>query len=189
VSPNNRYTRRRTGARPVAPNDHVTRPPALFWRAVLAFLALPAVVAYLVPWLLRPQDTHFGLAGFLTVGLGTGLLVRCVVDFYIAGHGTLAPWSPPTKLVTVGLYRTSRNPMYVAVAVVLVGFALGYDSTRLWIYAAVVVLAFHLRVVMYEEPILARTFGADWLAYRARVPRWFGRSSTPEPSQRHDASS
>lgn len=173
------------------PNDalpprRVLRPPALFWRALAAFLALPAVVAFLVPWLLRPPGVQFGPAGFAVVGVGTGLLLRCVRDFYVAGHGTLAPWAPPTHLVTVGLYRTSRNPMYVAVLIVLIGFALGYQSTRLAIYAAIVAVLFHLRVVMYEEPRLASLFGTDWAAYRARVPRWFGRSAPPTTARHRD---
>src|SRR4051812_32435188 len=108
------------------------------------------------------------------VGVGTALLLWCVRDFYVAGRGTLAPWAPPKHLVVVGLYRVSRNPMYVAVLIVLIGWGLVFSSRALAIYAAVVALAVHLRVVTYEEPWLARTFGAEWLAYRRRVPRWLG---------------
>ena len=153
------------------------RKRSLFWPALWVFLALPGVVAFLVPWLLRPSGARLGLAGFSLIGLGLGLLLWCVRDFYVAGHGTLAPWTPPTQLITVGLYRASRNPMYVAVVIILVGFAIGYESLRLWVYAAVVALMVHLRVVTYEEPRLARSFGQAWFAYRARVPRWIGRST------------
>lgn len=146
----------------------------LFWRALVAFLALPTMVAYVVPWLLRPAGADFRAIGIPVVVVGTILLLWCVRDFYVAGRGTLAPWSPPKHLVTVGLYRLSRNPMYVAVCMILVGFALGYCAAGLWIYAAVVALAFHMRVVVFEEPWLARTFGMKWFAYRRRVPRWFG---------------
>lgn len=147
----------------------------LFWRALAAFLALPAIVAFLVPWLLRPAAAHFHTTALPIIALGTCLLLWCVRDFYVAGRGTLAPWAPPEHLVTVGLYRISRNPMYVAVCIIVVGFALGYHAVALWIYAAIAAVAFHLRVVTYEEPRLARTFGSTWLAYRGRVPRWFGR--------------
>jgi len=152
----------------------VTHTRPLFCRALLAFLALPAMVAGLIPWLLAPRDTAFRAVAWPILMLGVGLLLWCVRDFYRAGHGTLAPWSPPITLVTVGLYRVSRNPMYVAVVLVLIGWAVGFGSPRLTLYAAVVALAFHLRVVTYEEPWLARTFGAAWIAYRSRVPRWFG---------------
>lgn len=105
-------------------------------------------------------------------------MLWCVRDFYVAGHGTLAPWAPPKRLVTVGLYRVSRNPMYVAVLIVLVGQAIAFDSVMLWVYAVIVAVAFHLRVVRYEEPWLERQHRGEWLAYRARVPRWVGRHAT-----------
>ncbi len=86
----------------------------------------------------------------------------------------LAQWAPPERLVVVGLYRFSRNPMYVSVLVVLCGWALLYKSPAVWIYAAVIAAAFHLRIVFGEEQWLSRTHGAEWFDYRARVSRWFG---------------
>jgi protein-S-isoprenylcysteine O-methyltransferase Ste14 len=74
--------------------------------------------------------------------------------------------------VVVGLYRLSRNPMYVAVLVILAGWAIGFRSPLLWVYALVMLVVFHLRVVFGEEPWLARTHGEQWTQYRARVPRW-----------------
>jgi protein-S-isoprenylcysteine O-methyltransferase Ste14 len=153
----------------------ITTPPALFWRAVAAFLALPGMVAYVVPWLLRPIATAVDPAGIALLAAGSMLLLRCVRDFYVAGRGTLAPWEPPQRLVTIGLYRVSRNPMYLSVVVVLCGWALTFHSRRLGIYAALVTLAFHFRILLFEEPWLEQTHGDEWLAYRARVPRWIGR--------------
>ena len=99
---------------------------------------------------------------------------RCarVRDFYVAGKGTLAPWTPPKRLVVVGLYRFSRNPMYIAVSTILLGWVLAFQTRTLLIYAVFVLIAFHLRVVYGEEPWLARKHGRQWLEYRARVPRW-----------------
>jgi hypothetical protein len=76
--------------------------------------------------------------------------------------------------VTVGLYRVSRNPMYVGVLLLLWGWALGFRSRALAIYALIVMLGFHLRVVFGEEPWLAQRHGEEWDRYRATVPRWFG---------------
>lgn len=106
------------------------------------------------------------------IGAGAALLLWCVRDFYVAGRGTLAPWDPPRRLVSVGLYRVSRNPMYVAVLVILAGWAVAYWSAPLTIYAITVAIAFHLRAVRWEEPTLARLHGAEWTRYRERVPRW-----------------
>ena len=144
----------------------------LFWRALTAFLILPGTVAFLVPWLLRPAVERFHAVGWAPLGAGTLLLLWCVRDFYVAGRGSLAPWAPPERLVVVGLYRVSRNPMYVAVLLILCGWALGYGSRELWIYAAIVALAFHARVVWFEEPWLAARYGDAYAAYTARVPRW-----------------
>ena len=147
---------------------------SLFWRAVVAFLALPTVIAFLIPWLLVPSHRSFHPIAIPVLAGGTALLLWCVRLFYVAGRGTLAPWAPPKHLVITGLYRISRNPMYVAVLLILVGWAFAFRTVNLWVYAAVVAIGFHLRIVFYEEPWLARTHGAAWQAYRARVPRWFG---------------
>jgi protein-S-isoprenylcysteine O-methyltransferase Ste14 len=146
----------------------------LFWRALVAFLALPAMVGYLLPWLMRPKEVQPAVAGLAVLAAGTVLLFWCVRDFYVVGRGTLAPWSPPRHLVTVGLYRVSRNPMYLAVLTILCGWALAFHSVTLWEYAAIVAVGFHLRVVFFEEPWLALTFGDAFSAYRARVWRWLG---------------
>lgn len=153
----------------------VTDSGPLVLRAVLAFLVLPGVVAILVPLAWVHVTSHTTLVhpvGLLPLLLGLAALGWCVRDFYVAGKGTLAPWAPPTRLVVVGLYRRSRNPMYVAVVLMLLGWAAAFGSWGLLAYAAAVALVFHLRIVFGEEPWLARTFGAQWEDYRAKVPRW-----------------
>ena len=147
----------------------------LFWKAVVAFVALPGVVAFLLPALiagLAPREAEFYLAGLLPLGLGIFLLLWCVRDFYVAGKGTLSPWTPPRRLVVVGLYRYSRNPMYVAVTFILLGWVASFWSVYLLVYTAGVVVFFHLRVVFGEEPWLARLHGEAYEKYRASVPRW-----------------
>jgi protein-S-isoprenylcysteine O-methyltransferase Ste14 len=147
----------------------------LFLRALFAFLVLPVVVGGVLPWLLLPIDrwrtsgTWFGLP---VLGCGIFVLLWCVRDFYIIGKGTLAPWDPPKRLVVVGLYRIVRNPMYVGVLGVVLGWSLVAGSPLLAIYAAVLAIGFHLRVVLYEEPVLRRQFGDDWTRYRAAINRW-----------------
>ena len=144
-------------------------------RALLAFLALPGMVAYLVPLLLAPDAPRDGAwrpTGVLLVAAGSALLLWCVREFYVAGRGTLAPWSPPRHLVSSGPYARSRNPMYVGVAVVLLGWAVLFTSRTLLIYAIAIAVAFQLRVMLYEEPWLERTHGEAWRHYRARVRRW-----------------
>jgi protein-S-isoprenylcysteine O-methyltransferase Ste14 len=144
----------------------------LFWRALGAFLAFPGIVAFLVPRLLRPDGAALRAWGLVPLGVGVVLLLWCVRDFYVAGRGSLAPWAPPERLVTIGLYRVTRNPMYVAVILILSGWALTFPSRVLWLYAGAVAVAFHLRVILGEEPWLARRHGEQWTSYAGRVPRW-----------------
>ena len=148
----------------------------MFWRALIAFVAMPGVVAIALPaWLASRKYAHdgqFHAVGLLPLLGGFALLLWCVHEFYVSGKGTLAPWSPPRHLVTTGLYRYSRNPMYVAVLLMLAGWAMSFWSTPLAIYTGIIALGFHFRIVWGEEPWLARTHGAQWDEYRARVPRW-----------------
>ena len=147
----------------------------MFARALIAFLLLPGMVAFALPaaWILGHDNVRF-VQPFGLVPLATGAvaLLWCVRDFHIVGRGTLAPWSPPERLVRVGLYRYSRNPMYVAVGLVLLGWAVSFHSSGLLAYAVVVVLAFHFRIVLGEEPWMARTFASEWRQYAETVPRW-----------------
>lgn len=149
----------------------------MFWRAVLAFVAMPGIVAIAVPVLwLRGIDRLRVEQPLAILLLAAGLvgLLWCVRDFYVRGKGTLAPWAPPESLVVVGFYRFSRNPMYVSVVTILLGWALTASAPSLLAYAAGIALAFHLRVVYGEEPWLARRHGHAWTEYARRVPRWVG---------------
>lgn len=144
-------------------------------RALFAFLALPGVVAFAIPiyWLVSSSRTRFVQPlGLLPLLVGCAGLLWCVRDFYVFGKGTLAPWSPPQRLVTAGLYRYSRNPMYVSVLLILLGWAISFGVRGLYGYAIFIAIAFHLRVVLAEEPWLARTHGAGWDDYARRVRRW-----------------
>jgi protein-S-isoprenylcysteine O-methyltransferase Ste14 len=147
----------------------------MFARALLAFLALPGVAAFLVPALWLRITGHTTLAhpfGVVLLVAGVAALLACVRDFYVAGRGTLAPWAPPRYLVRVGLYRYTRNPMYVSVVTIVVGWSVAFASTGLLLYAVAMAIAFHVRVVRNEEPFLAGTQGEDWQRYRREVPRW-----------------
>lgn len=148
----------------------------MFTRALSAFLVMPGMVACVIPlvWLWHDNQLHIVYPlGLIILVLGCMALLWCVRDFYVWGKGTLAPWAPPRRLVIVGLYRYSRNPMYVSVILVLLGWAMTFGSMKLFGYTVVVFVAFHLRVVFGEEPWLAQTHGDAWVQYVQRVPRWF----------------
>jgi protein-S-isoprenylcysteine O-methyltransferase Ste14 len=163
-----------------ADRDHRPAPAGMsksFARAVLAFIALPGVVAYIVPVLLGPtppEASAWAGLGIATIITGTTLLLLCVREFYLRGKGTLAPWSPPRHLVTSGPYQWSRNPMYVAVLLVLIGWCMLSRTRALYAYTAAIAVAFHLRILLYEESRLKESFGEEWARYTRETRRWVG---------------
>jgi protein-S-isoprenylcysteine O-methyltransferase Ste14 len=155
-------------------------------RHLLAILILPFMAAVVVPyWLLSSladTDTRWigdwpfewiarSLGALVLVG-GLALFSWCVISFARVGRGTLAPWDPTQNLVAVGPYRFSRNPMITGVALVLAGEALIFGSFALGFWAAVFVVVNQVYFIAWEEPDLASRFGASYLDYKAKVPRW-----------------
>jgi len=148
----------------------------MFLRALAAFLMVPTIVAGIVPYMLATSDPHRAegsLSGLLILGLGLVILLYCVRDFYVSGKGTLAPWDPPKKLVTVGLYQYVRNPMYVGVIFILLGWVIITASPIVLGFTLCLSLIFHLRVKIHEEPWAEKNFTSEWVSYKNRVPRWF----------------
>ena len=158
-------------------------------RAILAFVALPGIVAFAIPLVIAAWMQSLSVQnplGLIILVPGLLLLLWCVREFHVAGQGTLAPWTPPKYLVVTGPYRYCRNPMYVGVDLILLGWAALYRSALLLLYAAGVAVAFHLRVVLAEEPWAAQRFGQGWSDYRARTPRWLPRKYHGREDRRPD---
>ena len=153
------------------------------WLRAFAFVvAVPGTVAGLLPWYIAGSPPLYSsgrsplqASGLALVLIGAAILLWCVTDFVRRGRGTPAPYDPPVMLVTSGLYRFTRNPMYVGVVTTIVGEATWFGSSAAVIYAVVVALAFHARVALVEEPRLTKLFGAAYADYCAYVPRWLPR--------------
>ena len=148
----------------------------LLLKNLLFTLLMPGTVAVYVPLLIaqsRTPASGLPLAVSLAVlTLGAAIYCWCVWDFASFGRGTPAPIDAPKQLVVRGLYRYTRNPMYVGVLTVILGWAVLFGSANLVFYALIVGTSFQLFVVLYEEPHLAREFGDQYEVYRARVARW-----------------
>jgi protein-S-isoprenylcysteine O-methyltransferase Ste14 len=151
--------------------------------SALFFAIAPGVVAGLVPWWLtgwrvRGPLAHWApvrVAGVIMLTAGAVVLAQAFVRFVAEGRGTPAPVAPTERLVTGGLYRHVRNPMYVAVVAVITGQALALGQPVLLGYAAAVWITVASFVRWYEEPALARQFGAQYEAYRRSVRAWWPR--------------
>lgn len=113
---------------------------------------------------------QFAAAAVLTVG--AAILFMSVWSFARAGKGTLAPFDETQKLVVVGLYRYLRNPMYLAVMMILLAESWFFGSSRLLMYTGACFVAANLIVIGYEENRLRFKYGDEYREYCAHVRRW-----------------
>lgn len=136
-------------------------------------LVVPGTVAIYVPLIivrgLSPDSGIWLAVSFVFFLVGGSIYTWCVWDFAVFGRGTPAPIDAPTKLVVRGLYQYTRNPMYLGVLTIILGWVVLYKAPRLVLYALCVGLSFHCFTVFYEEPHLQRVFGSSYEEYRARV--------------------
>jgi protein-S-isoprenylcysteine O-methyltransferase Ste14 len=149
-------------------------------RSLISVVVLPGLAAVLIPWLIvgaPASPSGAGWLGLIPLAFGLALFAWCVIIFASRGRGTLAPWDAPRRFVAVGPYRRVRNPMYLGVGSVVLGEAILLGSLALAAYLAVLALAWHAFVLLWEEPSLERTFGDEYRTYRASVPRWLPRLS------------
>src|SRR5687768_3042466 len=97
---------------------------SLFFRNLLFSILQPGVVAGLIPLVILGEKakntfayrwvfSHYG--GLILFAAGFIIMLLCIISFAVHGRGTLSPVDPTEKLVTIGLYKFSRNPMYVGV--------------------------------------------------------------------------
>lgn len=154
--------------------------PRIFFKAIFFTLLIPGTVTIFMPFLILgdvPIENWSALsvlrvfAIFIGVIAG-GILLHCILEFAFYGKGTLAPIHPPENLVVRGFYRYTRNPMYLAVLVVLLTETVFFQSLNLLIYTAIIFYGFHLFVRFYEEPHLKKQFDEQYVDYCQIVPRW-----------------
>jgi protein-S-isoprenylcysteine O-methyltransferase Ste14 len=162
----------------------------LFAKNLLFTICIPGAVAVYLPWIIANGRSiafspGWSVTGVILLTVGCGMYLWTVWDFATLGQGTPLPMDAPRKLVVRGLYRFVRNPMYLGVLIVILGWAALFREPRLLVYAAGVGVLVHLFVIFYEEPRLRRLFGVDYGLYCQAVGRWFPRfvrrSISPSP--------
>ena len=144
----------------------IAKPPAIYFISILAGILLQII--YSLPIL-----PFFGLrvVGLLLIGLGLGLSIWGDREF--KRHDTAVnPDQPPTILVTTGLYRFSRNPMYVGLTLLQLGLALTLNSWWLVLTLVPALIMMSRGVIDREEQFLAAKFGKRYIDYKNSVRRW-----------------
>jgi protein-S-isoprenylcysteine O-methyltransferase Ste14 len=124
-----------------------------------------------LPWLAWPPHSAFRIAGGALLGLSALLALPALLGMILA-KTTFHPGHKADALVTGGVYRFTRNPMYLSLTLLLAG--LGFFSSNAWLVLLAPLLLFYFqeRVVKREETYLDARFGAQYIAYKARVRRW-----------------
>jgi protein-S-isoprenylcysteine O-methyltransferase Ste14 len=166
------------------------RRPAAAATSLAWFAAVGGTFGCLLPYLLnywhfRPPLPYWWIAqavGTLLICGGMIPVVGSFVEFFKSG-GTPVPAASPPVLVVSGCYRYVRNPIYVGFMAVLIGQALLFGSAGLVEYAVVAWIIGATAVRCYEEPVLTRKFGTEYLAYRRAVPAWIPRLRPWTPSE------
>jgi protein-S-isoprenylcysteine O-methyltransferase Ste14 len=118
------------------------------------------------------------IVGAILMSIGAALAIVAVRSFSRAGTN-VEPWKPALTLVTGGIFDWMRNPMYVALILIVTGIAiaLGSDWTLVLLVPAALIL--HFGVVKREERYLETKFGETYRVYRSKVPLWLVRGKSP----------
>lgn len=144
----------------------VAPPPLIVGVPMLAALLLER----LYPWSLGSASWLVPVGvGLLLTGLA--LLLPSIVVFRRARTHP-EPWKPTKALVTGGLYRYTRNPMYLGMLLVYLGLTLVERTAWPLVALPAVILVLEVGVIRREERYLARCFGVSYEAYRRQVRRW-----------------
>jgi protein-S-isoprenylcysteine O-methyltransferase Ste14 len=158
------------------------RAAAILGSALFLVIA-PGTVAGLVPWWISrwkfqpafPGQVPLPIAGALLIIAALAVLLDSFARLALEGFGTPAPVFPTRRLIVTGLYRYVRNPMYLAVFSIILGQSLLFGNVRVLEYGALVWLAFHLFVLLYEELAMRRLFPRDYAVFSKYVHRWIPR--------------
>lgn len=149
------------------PHANLKLPPPLL---ALIHILMAFVLARLIPlpWVAPPL---LQTIGFLLVILGFLLGIGAMIAFRrarttINSHGSVA------RLVTFGLYRFTRNPIYLGFLLMLIGIPLSSGSYWGILLTPLMIFMFNRFVILPEEKYLIQKFGEEYSIYQSKVRRW-----------------
>ena len=134
--------------------------------AILLMVALhflfPVARIIPLPWI------AYGL-----VPLAIGIAINLIADkAFHQANTTVKPFEESASLITEGVFRYTRNPMYLGFVLILIGIALMFGSLSPWLIVPIFAIMMDFMFIRPEERMLDVQFGPAWLDYKARVRRW-----------------
>jgi protein-S-isoprenylcysteine O-methyltransferase Ste14 len=132
----------------------------IIFRAIDAWLGIPPLLTYPATF-----------SGLILVGVGSWLRFWGGTVFYGKNRSMVSFKAPPT-LVTTGPWKYSRNPLYLGLILIGLGFSLLFASTFDLSFTLVGAVLLQIEVVINEEKILSQKFGIEYADYKKQVRRW-----------------
>ena len=161
----------------------------LWIKGIVFTILVPGSVAGYIPWLLvreGSKDIDWGAwnySGLIFFIGGIIIYIITAASFIMRGKGTPAIWftkgigwligKEPTKMISSGLYKYSRNPMYAGVMTTVLGEGILFGFSILLWYCLALIIIFNIVVILIEEPHLSKKFGEEYRQYKKRTRRWF----------------
>lgn len=146
----------------------IPRPPPLLLTSILAVSMLGLDRSFPFFRMISPPLVNFG---FVPILLGVSLIL-VAAGLFKWRKTTLNPFGEPAVVVREGVYRFSRNPMYLGMLLVLVGFGVWLGNILALLLAPGFVWVMTRWYILGEEQLLESRFGEEYRAYRRQVRRW-----------------
>ncbi len=158
-------------------------------KLIVFTLIIPGFAVGYVPYTIYSSQQIFEISIFRYVGLiliplGVLIYMWSAINFLRQGKGTPAIWftkglkfligQEPTKLVSAGLYKISRNPMYLGVIFIVLGQSILFESKTILAYTLILSTIFHFVIIFLEEPHLKKKYGKEYESYLKNTSRWLG---------------
>jgi len=137
---------------------------------VLVALIVMLVLHFIYPGinLISPLWNLLGL-----IPLVIGVALNLVADGAFSRAGTtVKPFQESSTLLTDGVYRLSRHPMYLGFVLILIGVAILLRTLTPWVIIPIFAVLMEVVFIQAEERMLGEKFGPDWVAYKKKVRRW-----------------
>lgn len=140
------------------------------------FVPPPLIFASLLALGLAMDRDPIEFRALLVIGMAAGLtglgLIAAALGVFRAGKTRPEPWQPASTLISGGVYRFTRNPMYLGMTMLCLGIATAFSSLLGLAGAIMAAILIDRTVIPREEAYLLRRFGDDYASYRRAVRRW-----------------
>lgn len=141
-------------------------PPTYLYLAIVAMLAFHFLIP--VAKIITSRWRFFGVIPILL-----GLALNLLADQAFKKHRTtVKPFEESSSLITSGVFRLSRHPMYLGFVLFLLGLAISLGSFTPYAVVAVFPILMEILFIGVEERMLEERFGVVWLEYKGRVRKW-----------------